>query len=164
MRMVRRSRKGFRKHRLLVDTNILLLYIVGSLGVELIRRHRRTDKFTAEDYLLLTRLLGQFGAIVVTPNILTEVSNLLGYKDSMKEKLLLGLASLTTVVEERHLTSADVVKAAEFSRLGLTDSSIILLAQEDLIVLTDDLSLSLALQRRGIEVINFNHLREKSWE
>lgn len=97
-----------RKQRLLVDTNILLLYIVS--------------------------------------------------------RLLLGLASLTTIVEERHLPSAEVAKGAEFSRLGLTDSSILLLAQEDLIVLTDDLPLSLALHRRGVEVINFNHLREKLWE
>ena len=163
--MVRQSRKDLRKQRLLVDTNILLLYIVGSLGRELIRRHRRTDKFTVEEYLLLTRLLSRFGKIVVTPNILTEVSNLLGYiEESTKARLLLGLALLTTVVEERHLPSAEVAKAAEFARLGLTDSSILLLAQEDLIVLTDDLPLSLALQRRGVEVINFNHLREKLWE
>lgn len=158
-------RRGLRKQRLLVDTNILLLYIVGSLSLELIRRHRRTDKFTPEDYHLLTRLLSQFGKIVVTPNILTEVSNLLGYTEELaKARLLLGLASLTTTVEERYLPSSQVAQAAEFSRLGLADSSILLLAQEDLIVLTDDLPLSLALQRRGVEVVNFNHLREKLWE
>ena len=162
---MRRSRKGQARQRLLVDTNILLLYIVGSLSIELIQRHRRTNKFSKEDYYLLTRLLSQFGTIVVTPNILTEVSNLLGYtEDLAKARLLLGLASLTTVVEERYLPSSEVSQAAEFSRLGLADSSNLLLAQEDLIVLTDDLPLSLALQRRGVEVINFNHLREKLWE
>jgi len=47
--MKRRSREGRgRKKRLLVDTNILLLYIVGSLSLDRIARHKRTDTFTAE--------------------------------------------------------------------------------------------------------------------
>jgi hypothetical protein len=54
----------------------------------------------------------------------------------------------------------------EFGRLGLADASILRLAQGlgDLAVLTDDIHLYLALQKRGLEPLNFNHLREMSWQ
>ncbi len=31
-------------------------------------------------------------------------------------------------------------------------------------VLTDDIHLYLALQRRGLAAVNFNHLREQAWQ
>ena len=158
--MRRRPKESRRKRKLLVDTNILLLYIVGSLSLDRIARHKRTDTFTVEDYWLLEGLLRKFSGIVVTPNILTEVSNLLGYTDKKtRESLLILLGSLVRIFEEHYVRSMEAVEAAEFSRLGLADSSI-LSCPTDLTVLTDDLHLYLALQRRGVDVINFNHLRD----
>jgi rRNA-processing protein FCF1 len=162
--MKRRPRGSSRKKKLLVDTNILLLYVVGSLSLDRIARHKRTDTFTIEDYRLLDRLLRESGGIVVTPNILTEVSNLLGHTDEKtRGSLLILLRSLVRISEEHYVRSLEAVEAAEFSRLGLADASILSSPTEDLTVLTDDLHLYLALQRRGVEVINFNHLRERFW-
>jgi len=96
----------------------------------------------------------------VTPNVLTEVSNLLGHKD---EVLLAWLGSRIAAFDEHYVTSREAVEAAEFSRLGLTDAAILSCATQDLTVLTDDIHLYLALERRGVEVINFHHLREASW-
>ena len=156
--------KRRRKGKLLVDTNILLLYIVGSLGPDRIARHKRTDTFTIEDYWLLDGLLRKFGGIVVTPNILTEVSNLLGYTDEKtRGNLLILLGSLVRIFEEHYVRSMEAVEAAEFSRLGLADASILSCPTEDLTVLTDDIHLYLALEKRGVAVINFNHLRERAW-
>jgi hypothetical protein len=163
---MRRRPKGSQgKRKLLVDTNILLLYIVGSLGPDRISRHKRTDTFTVEDYYLLDRLLCQFGGIVVTPNILTEVSNLLGYTDDKTRlRLLALLGSLMPVLDEHYVQSREAVGTAEFFRLGLADASILACPSRDLTILTDDIHLYLALQKRGVEVINFNHLREGSWQ
>jgi len=158
--MKRRAQRIRHKRKLLVDTNILLLYIVGSLSPDQIARHKRTDKFTIEDYWLLDRQLAKFGGIVVTPNILTEVSNLLGHKD---EVLLAWLGSRIAAFDEHYVTSREAVEAAEFSRLGLTDAAILSCPTQDLTVLTDDIHLYLALERKGVEVINFHHLREASW-
>jgi rRNA-processing protein FCF1 len=155
-----------RPGRLLVDTNLLLLYIVGSLNPEKIGRHKRTDKFTIEDYKLFLELVQRLGSqkIVVTPNILTEVSNLLGQTDEQTRKsLMILLSSIVPVFEELTVSSADAVRIPEFTRLGLTDSTILYLSEEGMVFLTDDLHLYLALQRRGVEVINFNHVREASW-
>ena len=46
-----------------------------------------------------------------------------------------------------------------FSRFGLTDCGIILLAKNKYLVLTDDLKLHLYLKALGIDTINFNNLR-----
>ena len=164
MRHRSRSQEGRRKKKLLVDTNILLLYIVGSLSLDRIARHKRTGNFTAEDYRLLAGLLRRFGGIVLTPNVLSEVSNLLGHTDEQTRTALLTL--LRTLVqdsEECYVASVEAVETREFLRLGLTDASILTLPIEELTVLTDDVHLYLALQRRGVEAINFNHVREAAW-
>ena len=60
-----------------IDANLLVLLIVGSVGEELIARHRRLQQFMPEDYRSLHNLLDQVDQIFVTPNTLTETSNLL---------------------------------------------------------------------------------------
>jgi hypothetical protein len=47
--------------------------------------------------------------------------------------------------------------------LGLTDAAIAMLQSRKLLVLTVDLNLWLALQRRGVDAVDFNHLRALNW-
>lgn len=156
---------GRSKKRLLIDTNILLLYVVGSLGLERISRHKRTAKFTIQDFRLLQEVLREFGGIVATPNVLTEVSDLLGQTDKVTRAKLLAVFGGRVIpdTEELYVQSRMAVEMIEFLRLGLTDATILSLPKTDLTVLTDDLHLYLALQRRGISAVNFNHLRETGW-
>jgi hypothetical protein len=68
----------FEKHSstgVLLDTNLLLLLIVGGASRELIGK-KRLDTFTAEDYDTLSAIVDSLGLVATTPNILTEVSNL----------------------------------------------------------------------------------------
>ena len=67
----------YRRQGILIDTNILLLYFVGTVNRERISQFNRTEKFTPEDYDILQSMMQQFQKIVTTPNILTEVSNLI---------------------------------------------------------------------------------------
>jgi hypothetical protein len=168
---VRRRQTGFRKgwqsRGLLVDANILVLYLVGSLDPGLIGRHKRLDKFTIEDFRLLEELLSPLPSIVTTPNVLTEVSNLVvQIGGPTKEKLRILLAALLQrgVFQEHAVESVEASRVEEFRRIGLTDAGIVLMARRGWAVLTDDLPLYLALQAHGVEAINFNHLREKTWQ
>ena len=68
----------YRTRGILVDTNLLLLYFVGSLDLNRIERFKRTRKYTIPDFHVLVQLLTYFGRVVITPHILTEVSNLAG--------------------------------------------------------------------------------------
>lgn len=57
-------------------------------------------------------------------------------------------------VAGEHLTRSDT-----FVKLGITDASIIEVAAEPYLVLTDDFRLYNFLATRGIDVLNFNNIR-----
>ena len=68
----RHSRKG-----LLIDTNLLILLIIGSLDRNLISTNARTRAYCPADYELLCAFIQlSKGPILTTPNILTETSNI----------------------------------------------------------------------------------------
>ena len=157
----------WRGRNLLLDTNLLILYIVGSIDPKLIGRHKRTNQFIPEDYRVLKELLRRFPRIVTTPNILTEVSNLL---DQTVDRTARALQSILAALieaqafDERYVRSLDAITIQEFPRLGMADSSVIFLAQEKHLVVTEDIHLYLALSHRGVETLNFNHVREAGWQ
>lgn len=62
---------------LFIDANLLVLLVVGSVSRDLIPKHRRLRKFGVEDYDLLLNVIDPVNRVYVTPNTLTETSNLL---------------------------------------------------------------------------------------
>lgn len=60
-----------------LDANLLVLLVVGSQSRNLISRHRRLQHYSAEDYDILLELLQGADQLFVTPNTLTEASNLI---------------------------------------------------------------------------------------
>ena len=151
---------------ILLDSNLLVLQIVGSLDRTLIGRHKRTRAFTEEDFVLLTRLLEGKTAIVTTPNILTEVSNLLlsGRKDRRDEALMGFLRQLVELLDEQYVQSETASALDCFSRLGLTDSALVTGCDGGTVLLTTDLGLYLEATRRDLFAFNFNHIREGAWD
>ena len=145
----------------LVDTNILLLYFVGSYQPDEVPRFKRTCQFTVRDYHLLKGLLARFKSVLTVPNILTEVNSLSGQMpQSNKEQYFGQFAKQIELLDEHYLASTDVSKAEEFPKLGLTDSVIMELARDKYLVLTDDSKLYRRLAHAGIDVMNFNHIRD----
>jgi hypothetical protein len=53
-----------------------------------------------------------------------------------------------------------LTKTDAFVRFGLTDTAIGSLASKNLLVLTVDLRLVGYLQKKNVDVVNFNHLRQ----
>ena len=148
----------------LVDTNILLLYFVGSHEPNEIPHFKRTCQFTIEDYHLLRGLLARFKSVLTAPNILTEVNSLSGQMPQpMKERCFGQFAEQIELLDERYLESARVSRIEEFPKLGLTDSVIMELARDNYLVLTDDSKLYRRLAHAGIDVMNFNHIRYLGW-
>lgn len=155
--MPRRSRG---RDALFIDTNLLLVLLVGALDPEHVERFKRTRAYTRADYALLLAFAGGYRRLLTTPNILTEVSNLLGQLgEPLRRRALLALGALTATLEERYLASETLVVDPSFPALGLADTSIIAAASEGVTVLTEDLALYLRLASTGVDVVNFNHLR-----
>ena len=63
--------------RFLIDANLLVLFVVGKTDRQLIAKHRRLREFSVDDYDRLVGILRMVDQLVVTPNTLTETSNLL---------------------------------------------------------------------------------------
>jgi rRNA-processing protein FCF1 len=147
----------------LVDTNLLVLHLVGNVNKSRISSFKRTGAYNAKDFDLLERLLGHFGKLVTTPHVLTEVSNLTDLPGKELHTIRALFKAEVEVMEERHQESREIVRDVCFERLGLADAAIAVLCRQDVLVLTADLELWAALQSRGVDCLNFNHVREVGW-
>lgn len=160
-KLLQRHRRG----GVLLDTNLLLLYFVGLFDQKIIPTFKRTKMFAKEDYSTLLGVLRHFKMVVTTPNILTEVSNLSG---QLPERLRLDyfetFAHGTTLLDEHYCSSSDISKMEELKRFGLTDAGIFRLAKGNYLTITDDFRLSQYLQKKSIDVLNFNHIRIINWK
>lgn len=146
---------------ILVDTNIMLLFFVGTLNRERIAKFKRTQQFTPRDYdLLISTLLG-FQTIVTTPNIVTEVSSLINQLGEPERSGCYRIfAERVASLEEVFLPSRDIASLEwPFVKYGLTDYGIAKISQNKYLVLTDDLRFTYYLNSQGIDTVNFNNLR-----
>ncbi|NJO66187.1 MAG: hypothetical protein HC832_00945 [Leptolyngbyaceae cyanobacterium RM1_405_57] len=154
----------YRQRGVLVDTNILLLYFVGTTNRERISRFNRTQNFVPEDYDLLLQILGYFQTVATTPNILTEVSSLANQLgEPERSKCFAVFAQSISAFEETYLESKGIVTDQQFTKFGLTDCGILSFAKDQYLVLTDDLRLANYLQRQGVDTVNFNNIRVWGW-
>ncbi len=145
---------------LLLDTNIFLLMVIGMVDRDLIGRFKRTNTFCGDDFDYLIEFLKNFKRLVVTPNILTEVSNLLGQLvEPKRSRAFATLGILTTRLFEIYVCSRSLSESPNLLLFGLTDAGLIDLASENVLTLTDDFPLYGKLMASGRAAINFNHLR-----
>lgn len=154
----------YRSRGLVVDTNILMLLLVGGLSTGRIETFKRTrDRFEEDDYWLLSDLLNQFTRLVATPNVLAETSNLLRQLPRNEaEQAHQLLAGLVAQVDEQYMETLSLCRgdyAGAFLVAGVTDTGIIRLSRRGFLVLTDDLPLYSWLCRFGVDCLNFNHIR-----
>ena len=144
-----------------IDANLLVLLIVGGVGRDLIKKHRRLKGYTSGDYDTLTRVLSPVDRVFVTPNILTEASNLLAqHGDPERSRFFDRLRYVIQESEEIVVASVDAARNVEFGRLGLTDAALLEVITRETPLLTVDLPLYLAaLQKNQRAAFNFSHLR-----
>jgi hypothetical protein len=102
-------------------------------------------------------------SIIVTPNILTETSNLIGQIGEPDRARVFEV--FKALINGRGFTEFFVKSdhaAAEknFVRLGLTDAAILSILDDAHTLLTDDLQLYLSASKQGLNADNFNHYRQ----
>ncbi len=144
-----------------LDANLLVLLVVGSESKDLISKHRRLEHYSAEDFDILYELLEDVDQLLVTPNTLTETSNLVGQHGEPERSLLMRrLQYLIHGSQEIVVASVDASSNSQFEKLGLTDAALLEAVTADTPLLTVDLRLYLAALESGEErVVNFNHFR-----
>ena len=143
----------------LVDSNLLTLLIAGRVNRTLIAKHRRLSGYTPEHYDILINFLSGARRVYVTPNVLTETSNLLGqHADPERSQLMAALREVIFRSEEIIVKSADASRNKAFTRLGLADAALLELATQETTLITVDLDLYLAALENGANAVNFTHL------
>ena len=155
----------YKSKGVIIDTNLLLMYLVGTYDPHRITKFKRTITFVVEDFYTLLEFFNYFDKIVTTPNILTEVNSLAGQlPNDIKALFSLNFAAQLDSLDEHYKKSITLTQSPHFSKFGLTDSGIVDLAQGRYLVLTDDLRLFGYLQNVGIDAINFNQIRTLNWK
>ncbi len=144
-----------------IDANLLVLLVVGSVGRDLIAKHRRLREYAEEDYDILIDLLDPVDCVFVTPNTLTEASNLLAQHGDPERSLFFDrLRFIIRESEEVVVASVEASSNDAFVRLGLTDAALLEVAAKETPLVTVDLDLYLAaLEKEADAVVNFTHLR-----
>jgi hypothetical protein len=156
-----------KKHRakgVFIDTNLLVLLLVGRVNIQRIGTFKRTKNFTADDFHGLVNLANWFGSpIFSTPHVLSQVSDLTDL--SGWELIAIRRLFKATVadIEERHDAARILVQDSMFERFGLGDVSIASVCKRNILVLTADLQLYVQLASLGLDTINFNHVRALGW-
>jgi predicted nucleic acid-binding protein len=149
---------------LFVDTNLLVLFTIGSVNRDRIEQFKRTRKYTKTDYDLLLRVLGKFKTLYTVAHVMAEVSNLTDLSGSERQQALYVLREALSVLNEAEMPSTRAADDLLYEGHGLVDAAIAAVARDyHCAVLTDDLDLYLSLSRDKVKVLNFTHLRAAEW-
>lgn len=146
-----------------MDANLLVLFIVGSVGRELIAKHRRLREYTTEDYDMLIDFIEAVDHVLVTPNTLTEASNLLSqHGEPERSRFFKMLRFMIESTQEVVIFSKAAESNPNFERFGLTDAALLEAISEDTPLLTADLYLyavAMKKSRNTPTAVNFTALR-----
>lgn len=159
--MIDRFIEKYRKRGLLLDTNLLLFYLVGLYDPSYIGKYKRTCMYDKVDFVWMDKFINNFHQVYITPQIVGELWN---FVEKMPKHRLAGFieTALLTLVEvtENYVEKNIIFDESCFSYVGVTDVSIICSARKlGCLVLTDDLRSYSFYVSNGVEAINLNHLR-----
>lgn len=122
----------YRRRGLLLDSNLLLLYVVGLSDRRLVRSFKRTQAFTDADFRLLVGLTSAFDILVTTPHVLTEVNGLMNALKGIHKPRVRARLSLEVLNwDERHVPAHGLAGTAAFLGFGLTDAALAALSQSE---------------------------------
>lgn len=163
MTEIQRLVQAYQDRGVIVDTDLLLAFLVGNFDRKWVARHKRTNEYSPEDYDDITAILERFrGRILTTCAILTEVNNLLFAKGSPSEHLAAyaeSFRSFLKVSTELDEASTKMAAMPHLPEFGLTDLGILACALDRYLVLTDDGPLAGYLRRNSVDVLDLMTIR-----
>lgn len=154
----------YRDSGVLIDTNLLLVLLVGNIDRRLVGRIGRTEKYTKEDYERIKDALCLFNRFIIIPQVLTETGNMLKRYCPTASTLLDLTLELRRFVhdhatrESRALSRRITIHPA-FENLGYADAAILNAAAGRHLIFTDDGPLQAMAYRFNADVLPFNWLR-----
>ncbi len=147
---------------ILIDSNSLLVLILGLMNPSLINKHSKTSIYEEEDFHNLVFTIKNLESIVVLPNIWTEVDNLLNkFTGSQKELYVKRIIETIKKTSEKYLESKIIENNLSFYDLGLADTLILECARDCEMLITSDSALSDYARAYGINVYDMKELKNE---
>jgi len=150
---------------IIVDTNLLLLFLIGIYDINYIQSFKRTSKYNKEDYEIVNRIINSFSKIIVTPHIIAEFSNLsFQLPEKLLENYFKSIFAHLNNIDEIYIPKNVILGNQILFKIGFTDLSIIELSKNKThLVFTDDLPLTGYLNKFDCDLINLNYIRTELW-
>lgn len=138
------------KKRLIIDTNLLLLFIIGAVEEgRHIQNSNRLSKFNKSDYFKIVQIISEYDELHITPYIVTEVSNLIdlnGHAKTIAYEIAQNL--FCNFFKKIDIKIEEDCNSEFFLKFGITDSSLVNLAS-NFYILTNDHRLLTALYTKS---------------
>jgi hypothetical protein len=152
--LVKRQQGG-----VLLDTNVLLLFVMMAIERSYVSEWKRTQQFSEAHMDALQLLVANARGFVTTPHILTEVTNLADKLPShLRRRFMIAVARFAQTARERYKLSAKLSKDVAFGRLGLADvAQLVLPTSAKPVIITVDGPLFIELEQRRLPAVNLNH-------
>ncbi|MCD4484901.1 hypothetical protein LQR31_10490 [Chromobacterium vaccinii] len=147
---------------LIIDTNLLLLLIIGAVED---RRHiknsRRLKDYNEDDYYAILEIFKRYDRILITPYIATEISNLIDLRDDVKTSVMNFAREFFSKCEE--IKSSINVDCEDdfFLSFGITDNSLIRLVRDYNVLTNDGRMAPLLYSVNPHNVIHYDLIRKR---
>ena len=146
----------------ILDSNIFILFLAGQINENKIERYTRNSLYTKEDYYFLLNILTDYDKIITSPNILTEVDNILNrITGEDKYKYLVLVKAIYKQTIEKYIRTETVAQNWFFDTLGITDSSILMMAKDCGLLISGDSSLCDYAKSLNIKTFDFKEYLNK---
>jgi hypothetical protein len=143
----------------ILDSGLLVLFIVGGANPKYIKQHKKCSGFDENDHGILTSMMLAASSIVVTPHVLSEASNHLEQAGALtgtaRREIMFAFRSFILNNGEHAASSMSAARRDEFVALGLSDSALIEIQNDNSVLLTTDIRLCNASMALGFSVIHF---------
>ena len=141
-----------------MDTNLALLYVVGSFNINEVQgftRFDRTNMFSEDDFEKVSKFVDYFKVKITTPHVLTEASNLTDNRQDLQS----ALKGYIEITQEIFLDSLELSKKDTFLKFGLADTSVAYSAKDSYLIFTDDRPLYGFLVNSQVDAVNLDQVR-----
>jgi rRNA-processing protein FCF1 len=151
---------------IIIDTNVLVLLIIGAIDPLKISQNKRTSVYTEKHYHLLHSIICKHKIFFTVPNIITEIDNLLSniFYGDKKIKYRIILKDILEKSIEKYFESKIIIEEFFFDQIGLTDSIILKMAENcNSLLISDDSKLCDYARSRDIKIVDFKKIANESF-
>ena len=150
--------------KIILDTNLFLLFIVGKIDINLIPKVNKLSAYSIEDYYNVLNLIRKADELIVTNSIITETCN---HLDKINRKynneIFKQSVSIINSMSDRTIKLHQNIVGDTFIIFGFADSEIYNISDNSILILTDDLRFYDYMKNNGRYVFNINHIRQGLW-